>query len=171
MMSFSHSSPTGIKQFIGFCFFFFGIMSCSSSPITEYSALLAAVKAGRVLHFTNHYELCKLDGGPGVNATGGAASVGDIEIDNHGTISFSTTKLIYNYQSKKGGYTYNNVRTYIYSNNSVILAATDLVSPDPNSAPAFYTEQFVCALGKKGVTFYASAESLQPKIGTYDDLT
>ena len=40
-----------------------------------------------------------------------------------------------------------------------------------NSAPAFYTEQFVCALGKKGVTFYASAESSQPKIEKYDDLT
>jgi hypothetical protein len=55
---------------------------------------------------------CQLDGGPSRNATGGfELSAWSVERD--GSVVIDTDKLIYDYQSKPGGYVFDFVRTNV----------------------------------------------------------
>lgn len=76
---------------------------------------------------------------------------------------FTSHQLIANYQSPSGGYVFDVVTTTVFPNGTVLIVATDIPAPDPNSAPAFYSEQFSCQIGR-GAKFYAPKEMPQPAV-------
>ena len=114
-------------------------------PVTSYFDLLYTLQSGLHTNYVAEYLKCKLDGGASVNATGGS-EVTAYSIDGDGVITFSATKLIFNYQSASGGYVYDHVTTVVLPNGTVSLTATDLIAPDPNSGDPFYTEVFTCQM-------------------------
>ena len=66
-----------------------------------------------------YYGSCKLDGGDSVNATGSLDVNGWTRTDD--AVVFEDSELIYNYQSKTGGYVFDAVRTTVHSNGSVYI--------------------------------------------------
>ena len=93
-----------------------------------------------------------------MNATGGS-EVTAYSIDGDGVITFSATKLIFNYQSSSGGYVYDHVTTVVLPNGTVSLTATDLIAPDPNSGDPFYTESVYLPDGRRDHLLYCGGES------------
>ena len=145
-----------------------GVNSQVSLEIRDYKSLKKAVGAGLKLNFVSSYGECMIDGKPGPKATGGS-TVPEIRLNGDGSVSFSATKLIFNYQSKTGGYVYDYVVSKIHSNGTAFITASDLVAPDPNSAEPFYTETFECQLGKS-IIFYANELDETQTYTNYNDV-
>jgi hypothetical protein len=136
----------------------------------QYADLRRWLASGVPIRGVLNYAACQLDGGPSRNATGGfELSAWSVERD--GSVVIDTDKLIYDYQSKTGGYVFDFVRTTVFPNGTVTSLATDLPAPDPNTAPAKYSEIFTCSLNDGSVTFVPSAGAASvAALDTYAEL-
>merc|ERR1711907_274801 len=101
----------------------------------------------------------------GVNAWGGGSLNTFTIRGNH--IQSNQGKLIFNYQSTKGGYVYDLVSVNIFDNASVVLNAGDFSAPDPNKF-TMYTEQVICKLNEGVKIFVETAP--QKTLSGYADL-
>ena len=121
----------------------------NAEDISSFEDLTSALENGLNVHFYQNYGECIFEDGSisAPNASsGGEITSFTINRDDE-SIKYTAYKLIFNYQSKEGGYVYDYGETVIHKNGTVFITATDLIAPDPNSGEPFYTEIFTCKFG------------------------
>ena len=109
------------------------VLLCSTSAsgavpgqqLSTYDDIESHLLSGFKVRFWINYFVCSFDGDPppGVNAWGGG-EVDTFTIDSGRHIQSNQGKLIFNYQSEKGGYVYDLVSLNLYNNASVVLSNT-----------------------------------------------
>lgn len=146
--------------------------------LKTFNEVLAAHKAGKQLRAIFKYEECKLDGGPGLRATGGMYPVA-VEYVAKGPsvprslITFSDAKLILNpqlYPIKKDAHVYNTAWVRLFEDGSVVVLSNYL---DFVTEKVTMAESWECALGGgKGAYLYLDNPAATPdepvQLKTYD---